>query len=116
MRRFHSQNPALRIETLGSIPLSLIFLCAFLAFAHPDLDDYVPGVKVTQSTTLVANPEKHPKRDLGHSIRVIVSSQRFTFTTVFINSFLKFDRKQNTRLWPLVTASATRAPPVAFSL
>jgi hypothetical protein len=35
----------------------------------------------------------------------------FALTAAFAYSFVKFDRKQNTRLWPFVTTGTTRSPP-----
>jgi hypothetical protein len=35
----------------------------------------------------------------------------FAVTAAFAYSFVKFDRKQNTRLWPFVTTGTTRSPP-----
>jgi hypothetical protein len=35
----------------------------------------------------------------------------FVPTSAFAYSFVKFDRKQNTRLWPFVTTGTTRSPP-----
>jgi hypothetical protein len=35
----------------------------------------------------------------------------FAPTPAFAYSFVKFDRKQNTRLWPFVTTGTTRSPP-----
>jgi hypothetical protein len=35
----------------------------------------------------------------------------FVPTAAFAYSFVKFDRKQNTRLWPFVTTGTTRSPP-----
>ena len=32
-------------------------------------------------------------------------------TAAFAYSFIKFDRQQNTRLWPFVTEGITRSPP-----
>jgi len=116
MKRLHSQERTVRVESLGRIPLSFIFLCAFLAFAHPDLDDYVPGVKVTQATVSIGNPEKQSKRDLGNTIRAINSGDHSVFKPIFVFSFVKFDRTQNTPPWPFMTTGAARAPPAAFSL
>jgi hypothetical protein len=38
----------------------------------------------------------------------------FVVTAVFAYSFVKFDRKQNTRLWPFVTTGTARSPPFCF--
>jgi hypothetical protein len=35
----------------------------------------------------------------------------FVPTPAFAYFFVKFDRKQNTRLWPFVTTGTTRSPP-----
>ena len=38
----------------------------------------------------------------------------FAVTATFAYFFVKFDRKQNTRLWPFVTTGTTRSPPFVF--
>jgi len=104
------------LQRLRRIPFLFVFLVSCLFFANPSLDDYTPGVKVRPETTVVVSPEREPKRDLDSAILAIIAGERLTFTAVFIYSFVKFDRKQNIRLWPFVTMGTPRAPPAGFSL
>ena len=117
MRLFKSYNDKVRVfKTLRRLSLSLIFLFSCLGFAQPQLDDYAPGIKARSGETVISHPERQPKRDLGGSIQAMITGHHSAFTAVFIHSFLKFDRKQNTRLWPFVTSCTTRAPPAIFSI
>jgi hypothetical protein len=117
MRPFESYNGKFRLgETLRRLSLSLIFLLSCLGFAHPELDDYVPAVKIRPADSTIANPERQPKRILGGMTQATVAGNHSVFTAVFIHSFVKFDRKQNTRLWPFVTMGTTRAPPATVSV
>ena len=105
-----------KIRFVGSVrrlSLSIIFLVSCSGFAQPQLDDYVPGLKVRPAGAEVANPQRQAKRD--PSVSILLGSD-LIFTAVFIHSFLRFDRKQNTRLWPFVTRGTTRAPPAAVSV
>ena len=117
MRRFESYNEKVRnFKNLRGFSLSLFFLFSCLGFAQPQLDDHAPGVKARSGETLVVHPERQPKRDLGGSLQALIASRHSVLTAIFIHSFLRFDRKQNTRLWPFVTMGTTRAPPAVVSL
>jgi len=117
MRLFKSCRDKVRVyKTLRRLSLSLIFLFCCLGFAQPQLDDYAPGIKARSGETVIVPPERQPKRDFTRSIQAIITGQHRVFTAVFIHSFLRFDRKQNTRLWPFVRMGTTRAPPAGFSL
>ena len=104
------------IESLRRLSLSLILLFSFLGFAQPRLDDHVPGVKVRPAGTVMISPERQPRRDPAGGIHAVIAGHRSVFTAVFIYSFLRFDRKQNTRLWPFVPMGTARAPPATFLL
>ncbi len=118
MRPFKSYDDKLRVaKRLHRLPLSFIFLFSCLVFADPQLDDHVPGVKVRSSAPLISHiTEIQPRRDLSGSIQAMIAGDHSVFTAVFIHSFVRFDRKQNTRLWPFVTMGTTRAPPATLSL
>jgi hypothetical protein len=117
MRLFKSYNDKVRVfKTLRRLSLSLIFLFSCLGFAQPQLDDYAPGIKARSGETVIVQPERQPKRDFTSSIKAIITGQHRVFTAVFVQSFLRFDRKQNTRLWPFVSVGTTRAPPAEISL
>jgi hypothetical protein len=111
-----SESCGTKIRFVGSVrrlSLSIIFLVSCSGFAQPQLDDHVPGLKVRPAGTEVANSQRQAKRDPSVSI---LPGSGLIFTAVFIHSFVRFDRKQNTRLWPFVTRGTTRAPPAAFSV
>jgi hypothetical protein len=117
MRAFEPCNVKVRLtKKLRRLSLSLIFLFSCLGFAQPQLDDYAPGIKVRSTVTTISHPERQPKRDFAGSIQALITGQHSVFTAVFVQSFLRFDRKQNTRLWPFVSVGTTRAPPAEFSL
>ena len=108
-----------KIRFVGSVrrlSLSIIFLVSCSGFAQPQLDDYVPGLKVRPAGAEVANSQRQAKREPSVSIQSVLSGSDLIFTAVFIRSFLRFDRKQNTHLWPFVTRGTTRAPPAAVSV
>src|SRR5215467_6879442 len=104
------------LKNLRRITLSLIFFFSCLGFAQPGLDDEVPGVKVRSPVTSISHPERQPKRDFAGSIQRIITGQHSVFTAVFVHSFLRLDRKPNTRLWPFVSLGTPRAPPAEFSI
>jgi len=117
MRPFEFCSDKVRlIKKLRRLSLSLIFFFSCLGFAQPGLDDEVPGVKVRSAVTTISHPERQPKRDFAGSIQALITGQHSVFTAVFVHSFLRFDRKQNTRLWPFVSVGTTRAPPAEISL
>jgi hypothetical protein len=117
MRPFESYGEKVRlVENLRRLSLALIFLFSCLGIAQSGLDDYVPEVKARAAGTAIAHPDRQPKRDLGGGIQATITAQHSVFTAAFIQSFLRSDRKQNTRLWPFVTAGTTRAPPATFSI
>jgi hypothetical protein len=117
MRCFGSYSEKLQVVgNLRTLSLSFIFLFSCLGFVQPQLDDYAPGVKVRAAGAVIVNAERQPKRYLGGLTQAMIADDHSIFTAVFIHCFVKFDRKQNTRLWPFVTVGTTRAPPATFSV
>src|ERR1051325_1002451 len=102
------------IAVFERIPASFIFLFYCLIFVHPLFDDKLPGLKVHPSAVHGAGSDKELKRDATTGSDSIVLSGRPQFTAGFVRTFLKFDRKQNTRIWPFVDAGTTRSPPGLF--
>jgi|GEM_PF-4069187 len=117
MRPFGSYKDKVRVlKGLRRLSLSLIFFFSCLGFTQPGLDDEVPGVKVRSAASTISQPERQPKRDLASNIQAMITGHHSVFTAVFIHSFVRSDRKQNTWLWPFVRMGTTRAPPAAVSL
>jgi len=117
MRPFGSYKDKVRVlKGLRRLCLSLIFFFSCLGFTQPGLDDEVPGVKVRSAASTISQPERQPKRDLASNIQAMITGHHSVFTAVFIHSFVRSDRKQNTWLWPFVRMGTTRAPPAAVSL
>jgi hypothetical protein len=102
------------VTTLHRIPVSFLFLFYCLVFVHPLLDDTLPGLKVHPTTIHGAGSDKQPKRDFGVTLNSIIQSGQARFSAAFIQTFVKLDRKQNTRLWPFIDAGTTRSPPHRF--
>src|SRR5689334_3663948 len=96
------------------LPASFIFLFYCLIFVHPLFDDTLPGLKVHASVVHGVGSDKQLKRDLLSGSHPGILSGRPQFTATFIQSFVRFDRKQNTRVWPFVDAGTTRSPPRLF--
>ncbi len=55
--------------------------------------------------------ERIEHRDYRDELGPVLARGDLAVTATFAYSFVKFDRKQNTRLWPFVTTGTTRSPP-----
>ncbi len=55
--------------------------------------------------------ERIEHRDYRAELGPALARGGFAVTATFAYFFVKFDRKQNTRLWPFVTTGTTRSPP-----
>jgi hypothetical protein len=74
-------------------------------------DDYVSA---GSARLLSGTLERIQQREQEIHTTVVLALGSFPVTAAFSYFFTKFDRKQNTRLWPFVTAGTTRSPPLIF--
>jgi hypothetical protein len=68
-------------------------------------------VSAGNSRLLNGAPERIQEREQEVHPALALALGTFAVTAAFTYFFIKFDRKQNTRLWPFVTAGTTRSPP-----
>ena len=107
---FASASACLRGLFLG---IFVLLLCA--GFSRPDLDDRHPGLKAPVAAGKLLKPQKNPfdLDDLRRQ-RGILTFGNIPFTSLFGRTLVRFDRKQNPHLWPVITLGCQRSPP--FSL
>ena len=93
------------------VAIVVVLLCA--GFSQPELDDRHPGVKASVATGKLSRLEKSPyELDEIRRQRGVLVLGNFLLTSVFHHAFVRFDRKQNLRIWPVVTVGFERSPPV----
>ncbi len=90
--------------------LMVALLCA--GCSQPELDDRHPGVKAPAINGKLWRPQR-PLYDLDEILkqRPVLGLGNFRFTSVFQREFVRFDRKQNLHLWPVVIIGCERSPP-----
>ena len=88
----------------------VLLLCA--GFSQPELDNRHPGVKASVATGKLSRPQKlsYELEEIRRQ-RGVLALGNFLFTSVFHHAFVRFDRKQNLHLWPVVTIGFERSPP-----
>jgi hypothetical protein len=103
MQRVGQNRPIKR----GLVPLVMVVILA-ASWLPWQLHDYVfaGAPRLVNGAT-----ERIEHRDYRAEFGPALARGDFAVTAAFAYSFLKFDRKQNTRLWPFVTTGTTRSPP-----
>jgi hypothetical protein len=85
----------------------IVILLFWVAWPYEQLDDYVS----TGVPRVVSATERLEHHEQWAEAVSALALGTFAITASFAYSFIKFDRKQNTRLWPFVTTGTTRSPP-----
>jgi len=100
------RSSLLRVIGREFVPV-IVILLFWVAWPYEELQDFlsVGAPRVVSGTERL---EHHEHRAEAASVLALGT---FAFTAAFAYSFIKFDRKQNTRLWPFVTTGTTRSPP-----
>jgi hypothetical protein len=95
------------------LPFVLIFILAVLSVGAASLQEPV-GEYVLVATARVGNSdfERSQHRPFKSHIATVFAFHNLRFVEF---SYLKFDRKQNTRLWPFIFTGITRSPPAVNS-
>lgn len=88
--------------------LTLIILLLAASWPQRELQDQV-SAGAPRVVSAVAERLEHREYRAEAALAPPVGD--FVPTAAFAYSFVKFDRKQNTRLWPFVTTGTTRSPP-----
>jgi hypothetical protein len=85
----------------------IVILLFWLTWPYEQLHNYVsPG-----APRIVSGTERLEHHEQWAEAVSTLALGTFAITASFAYSFIKFDRKQNTRLWPFVTTGTTRSPP-----
>ena len=94
----------------------VLFISLSGALSQPDLERYLPTATIRLASGKVTNWEKMPKAEAlaGSKLALAVGSLAFTYG--FRQFFVRFDRKNNLRLWPVVASGLTRSPPSTHGL
>jgi hypothetical protein len=88
------------------VPL-IVILLFLVAWPCEQLCEYVS----TGAPRVVSGTERLEHHEQWTEAVSTLALGTFVITASFTYSFIKFDRKQNTRLWPFVTTGTTRSPP-----
>jgi hypothetical protein len=94
-----------QLRGLGSV---LVILLLGAIWSRPSLHDYVSaGTARLVSGGIERLEQRENPFEASHALAI----GAFSVTAAFARAFVRFDRKQNTRLWPFVTTGTTRSPP-----
>src|SRR5262245_54288282 len=88
----------------------IVILLFWVAWPYEQLRDYVSA----GASRVVSGTERLEHHEQWADAVSTLALGTFAITASFAYSFIKFDRKQNTRLWPFVTTGTTRSPPSFF--
>jgi len=101
------RRSGLNCQLRGLGPILASFLLGAI-WGQPSLHDYV-SVGTARLISGASERLEHRENpfEASHALAIGVHSA----TAAFADAFVKFDRKQNTRLWPFVTTGTTRSPP-----
>lgn len=88
-------------------PILFIFLLGTI-WSQSALDGYAPA---GTAHLMSAGIERIEHRASPSGTAYALALGVFAVTAAFAFAFVRFDRKQNTRLWPFVTTGTTRSPP-----
>jgi hypothetical protein len=95
------------------VPFVLIFMLAVLSVGATSMQEPV-GEYVFVATARIGNSdfERSQHRPFKSHIATAFAFSNLRFVEF---SYIKFDRKQNTRLWPFIFTGITRSPPAVNS-
>jgi hypothetical protein len=92
--------------------LAIVIILAFSAtYSQRQLHGYVPAGTLRLVSALAERIQPH---DNLSTAAAVLSLKNVVATATFTHSFVKFDRKQNTRVWPFITTGKTRSPPISI--
>jgi len=94
---------------IGLVVLSLAFHWELPSRAANDI--YIPAAKVTLPIIKITLFDRGPKLYSASAQDAALSGVSRDRTPALLRSFIRVDRKQNLRLWPVVTSEELRAPP-----
>jgi len=93
----------------------LVAIIIILAFSATYPQRQLHGYVSANTPRLVSDlAERIQPHDSLSSATVVLPLKNVGVTATFTYFFVKFDRKQNTRLWPFVTTGTTRSPPLSI--
>jgi hypothetical protein len=101
------RRSGLNCQLRGLGPILVIFLLGVIC-SQPSLHDYVSA---GTARLISGGSERLEHRENPFEASHALAIGVFTVTAAFADAFVRFDRKQNTRLWPFVTTGTTRSPP-----
>jgi hypothetical protein len=85
----------------------IVILLFWLTWPYEQLHNYVSA----GAPRIASGTERLEHHEHWVEAASALALGTFAITASFAYSFIKFDRKQNTRLWPFVTTGTTRSPP-----
>jgi hypothetical protein len=93
------------------LPFCLAFALAILLLGATPLQQQV-GEYLSVATVRIGNSdfERSQHRPFQSELTTALPAENRPFTEC---SYIKFDRKQNTRLWPFIFTGITRSPPAS---
>jgi hypothetical protein len=92
--------------------VAIIIILAFSAtYPQRQLHGYVSAGTPRLVSGLAERIQPH---DNLSTATTVLPLKNVVVTATFTHAFVKFDRKQNTRLWPFITAGTTRSPPLSI--
>jgi hypothetical protein len=92
--------------------LAIIIILAFSAtYSERQLHGYVSAGTLRLVSAMAERIQPHDNLSPATAVRPL---KNVVVTATFTHAFVKFDRKQNTRLWPFITAGTTRSPPLSI--
>jgi hypothetical protein len=99
-------SSVLRVIGREFVPV-IVILLFWVAWPYEDVQNFlsVGAPRVAGGTERLEHQEHRVEAASALALGT------FAVTASFAYSFIKFDRKQNTRLWPFVTTGTTRSPP-----
>ena len=101
------------VYTLGGLLSATLLVLLCSGFSQPELGDRHPGVKASVASGKLSRPQRSLNElEEGRRQRGVLASGKLLFTSVFHHTFLRFVRKQNLHLWPVVSIEFERSPPL----
>ncbi|HEU4345003.1 MAG TPA: hypothetical protein VFU31_25920 [Candidatus Binatia bacterium] len=97
--------------------LALVLLVTMCGpVAQSDEDSYPPTATSRFIIGKVTHWERGPKIEHPVSAKIALAVGGVALTLGFQQSFVRFDRNRNRRLWPVVALNSTRSPPSNYAV
>jgi hypothetical protein len=114
MELVHNDRQRPLLLSLRQMLALILFVTLCSAVAELSSSGFLPGSGPRFVTGKVTHWERGPMSDCAIGPKIALAVGGFALTADFHRAFVRFDRNQNRRLWPVVASDLTRSPPASF--